>query len=263
MFASCLPQLAHDSASCLVECDPRLVPLFARSFSNVTPIANSADPAANPAAAHCDVYDFLGSLPRLFRRRIEDFPATPAYLKPEPALVTKWRSRLARLGGALKVGISWRGGKDAETQRQRSIPVDFWRPLVQVPGVRFVNMQYGSSAAEAALFRNRFGIPLDDGTDCDPLADLDDFTARLAALDLVLSVDNSTVHLAAAIGRPVWTLLPFSSDWRWMLDRETTPWYPTMRLLRCRTPDGWTDLLQRTARLLTAATFSRELPTMT
>jgi tetratricopeptide (TPR) repeat protein len=259
MFASCLHQIAPQSAACLVECDPRLVPLFARSFSNVTPIAPAADPTANPAAAHCDVCDFLGSLPRFFRRRIEDFPPTPAYLKPEPALVAKWRAQFARLGGALKVGISWRGGKDAETRRQRSIPIEFWRPILQVPGVRFVNLQYGPGAAEAATIRQRFDIPLDDGADCDPLADIDDFTAKIAALDLVLSVDNSTVHLAAAIGRPVWTLLPFSSDWRWMLDGETTPWYPTMRLLRCRTPDGWTDLLQRTARLLTAATFSREL----
>jgi hypothetical protein len=215
--------------------------------------------AAHPAAAACDVYDFFGSLPRHVRRRVEEFPPTSAYLKPEPTLVAKWRAQFARLGGALKVGISWRGGKDAETRRQRSIPLPLWAPLLQVPGVRFVNLQYGPAAADAALVRERFGVALDDGTDCDSLADLDDFTAKIAALDLVVSADNSTVHLAAAIGRPVWTLLPFSSDWRWMLDRETTPWYPTMRLLRCRTPDGWTDLLQRTSRQLTEATFSREL----
>ncbi len=235
MFGSCLPQVAREAAGCLVECDPRLVPLFARSFPNVTAVAKSARPTENPAVAPCDVYDFWGSLPRFVRRQVDDFPATAAYLKPEPGLVAKWQSRLARLGGALKVGISWRGGKDAETRRQRSIPLELWRPILQVPGVRFVNLQYGSSAAEAALVRNRFDIPLDDGADCDPLLDLDDFTAKIAALDLVLSVDNSTVHLAAAIGRSVWTLLPFCSDWRWMLEGETTPWYPTMRLLRCRT----------------------------
>jgi len=258
MFASCLPQVASKAAGCFVECDPRLVRLFARSLPNVTPIAKSADRSAESPAVRCDVFDFVGSLPRYFRRRLEDFPAAAAYLRPKPDLVAKWRSRFARLGSALKVGISWRGGKDGQTQRQRSIPLQFWRPVVQVPGVRFFNLQYGPGAADAAAFRDRFGIPLDDGTDCDPLVDLDDFAAKLAALDLVISVDNSTVHLAAAIGCPVWTLLPFCSDWRWMLERETTPWYPTMRLLRSRGLEGWPELLQRTARLLTAATFARQ-----
>ena len=104
-----------------------------------------------------------------------------------------------------------------------------------------------------------FQILLDDGSDCDPLQDLDDFAAKLSALDLILTVDNSTGHLAAALGKPVWTLLPFAADWRWMLDRETTPWYPTMRLLRCRAADQWGELLQRTARRLTSAVFTREL----
>jgi ADP-heptose:LPS heptosyltransferase len=130
--------------------------------------------------------------------------------------------------------------------------------MFQVPGVQFVNMQYGWAAREVVRVKDRFRIRLDDGSDCDALHDLDDFAAKIAALDLVVTVDNSTAHLAAALGRPVWTLLPFAPDWRWMLDRETTPWYPTMRLLRCRAADDWTELLQRTARLLTSATFSRD-----
>ena len=129
-------------------------------------------------------------------------------------LVAKWRSSLARLGGAFKVGISWQGGRDAETRRRRSIPLALWEPIFQVPGVRFVNLQYGPAAADAVDARRRFGVLLDDGTDCDPLSNLDDFAAKMAALDLVISVDNSTAHLAAAIGRPVWMLLPFAPDWR-------------------------------------------------
>ena len=102
-------------------------------------------------------------------------------------------------------------------------------------------------------------IPFDDGTDSNPFSELDDFTAKIAALDLVISVDNSTVHFAGAIGRPVWTLLPFSSDWRWMLEGDTTPWYPTMRLFRCARPDAWSDIMKRAARLLTEASFSHAL----
>jgi tetratricopeptide (TPR) repeat protein len=258
MFGSCLPDVARLADRCFVECDPRLVPLLARSIPNVTPIAKTSAGLPNTKSLACDVFDFVGSLPRFFRRNLVDFPTAPATLIPDSELVAKWKARFARLGSALKVGISWRGGKDAETQHQRSIPLEFWKPVFQVPGIRFVNLQYGPSAAEAAAVANRFGITLDDGAECDPLRDLDEFVARLAALDLVLSVDNSTVHLAAAIGCPVWTLLPFCSDWRWMLDSEATPWYPTMRLLRSHTLDDWSPLMQRAARLLTEATFSRQ-----
>ena len=261
MFASCLPDLLSrvGAESGFVECDPRLVPLFARSFPQIAAIARPADPAVLPPVAPCDTAEYLGTLPKYLRRRIDEFPQAAGYLRPNPELVAKWRASLARFGGALKVGISWHGGKDAETRRRRSIPLDLWAPLFQVPGVQFVNVQYGWAAAEAIGVQDRFGIRLDNGSDCNALRDLDDFAAKMAALDLVISVDNSTAHLAAAIGRPVWTLLPFAADWRWMLDRETTPWYPTMRLLRCRSADNWTELVQRTARLLTSATFSRDL----
>ncbi len=202
-----------------------------------------------------DLVQFIGSLPRFVRRRIEDFPATDGYLKASPARVASWRARLSHAGSGLKVGIAWRGGKDRETQCKRSIPLEQWGPAFQTPGVRFFNLQHGPSAGEAALARNRFGVALDDGTDCDPLTDLDDFGAKIAALDLVISADNSTVHLAGALGRPVWTLLPFSSDWRWMLESESTPWYPTMRLLRCRSAGDWPDLMRRVGRLLATTTF--------
>jgi tetratricopeptide (TPR) repeat protein len=263
MFASCLPELLNGAGRSFIECDPRLVPLFARSFPDCTATANPPDSGTLPPVGSCEVTEFLGTLPRFLRRRIQDFPQTTGYLRPDPALVAKWRSSLTRLGSVLKVGISWSGGKEAETRRRRSIPLELWRPIFQVPGVRFVNIQYGPAAAEASQARRQFGIALDDGTDCDPLSNLDDFAAKLAALDLVLTVDNSTAHLAAALGQPVWTLLPFAADWRWMLDRETTPWYPTMRLLRCPAADHWLELLQRTARLLTSATFSRDLLTRT
>jgi tetratricopeptide (TPR) repeat protein len=258
MFASCLPEIAHVATACIVECDPRLVPLFARSFPNIQVVARASvnrEAQADMTEDASEVTEFLGSLPRYMRRRLEDFPATIGFLKASPPGVASWRARLSRGGGGFKVGIAWRGGKDRETQNKRSIGLEEWGPLFQVPGIRFFNLQHGPAAEEAAVARDRFGLNLDDGTDCDPLRNLDDFCAKIAALDLVISVDNSTVHLAAALGRPVWTLLPFSADWRWMLERESTPWYPTMRLLRCRSAGDWADVMRRTARLLAATAF--------
>jgi len=257
MFASCLADVAIRAKQCIVECDARLVPILERSLPGVRAIARSNDSNAVPDIGSWDVVEFLGSLPRFVRRRLADFSTAPGYLKPDPDAVAKWRSRLARLGGAFKVGIAWRGGKDAETQKQRSVPLELWRPILQVPGVRFVNLQHGPTAAEAVAIGADLAVPIDDGSDCDPLTNLDDFAAKIAALDLVLSVDNSTVHLAAALGRPVWTLLPLACDWRWMLDGQTSPWYPTMRLLRCRAPNEWNPVLQLAARMLTSAAFAR------
>ncbi len=228
MFASCLPDLLTGAGTSFVECDPRLVPLFARSFPQITAIAGPADPLALPSVASCNVVEYSGSLPRFLRRRSEDFPQTIGHLRPDPELVAKWRLSFARFGGALKVGISWQGGKDAETRRRRSIPLELWGPILEVPDVRFINIQYGSAAADSIAAQHRFGIALDDGSDCNPLHDLDDFAAKLAALDLIITVDNSTAHLAAAVGRPVWTLLQFAADWRWMLERDSIPWYPSM-----------------------------------
>jgi Tetratricopeptide repeat len=259
MFASCLPDLLATAGPTFVECDARLVPLFARSFPQVTAIPKTTAATPLPSVGPCDVVDSIASLPRFLRRRIEDFPARVGYLRSDPERSCHWRSNLGRTGSALKVGISWHGGKDAETRRRRSISLDLWGPIFQVPGVRFFNIQYGAAAAEAVRAARDFHIPLDDGSDCDPLQDLDDFAAKLSALDLILTVDNSTAHLAAALAKPVWTLLPFAADWRWMLDRETTPWYPTMRLLRCRAADRWSELLQRTARCLTSAVFTHQL----
>ncbi len=259
MFASCLPDLLATAGPIVVECDARLVPLYVRSFPKITAIPKTTAETALSAVGPCDVVDSIASLPRFLRRRIEDFPARSAYLRPDSQRCFHWRSTFGRTGSALKVGVSWHGGKDAETRRRRSVALELWGPILRVPGVRFFNIQYGAAAAEAIRAARDFHLPLDDGSDCDPLQDLDDFAAKLSALDLILTVDNSTAHLAAALGKPVWTLLPFAADWRWMLDRETTPWYPTMRLLRCRAADQWSELLQRTARRLTSAAFTREL----
>jgi tetratricopeptide (TPR) repeat protein len=305
MFASCLNEITNAATRCVVECDPRLVPLFARSFPaihvvpapsgsidslvvrecanapsprpspigmgegerNPRPIpmgrgqgegSSFTEPPINIAAASenpSELTLFIGSLPRHRRRRVEDFPTRAGYLEADPARVADWRVRSSRGGSCLKVGIAWKGGKDRETQNKRSIALEEWGPVFQVPGIRFINLQHGPAATEAAVARRRFGVALDDGTDCDPLKDLDDFCAKIAALDLVISADNSTVHLAGALGRPVWTLLPFSADWRWMLDRESTPWYPTMRLLRCRSAGDWAEVMRRTARFLAATAF--------
>jgi ADP-heptose:LPS heptosyltransferase len=114
--------------------------------------------------------------------------------------------------------------------------------------VSFVNLQHGECAGELEVLRTTRGMTVHDWPDSDPLKDLDDFAAKIAALDLVISIDNSTVHLAGALGQRVWTLLPSVPEWRWMLDRDDTPWYPTMRLFRQTQAGRWSDVMERVAK---------------
>ena len=270
MFASCLPRISAQAMECVVECDPRLVPLFARSFPMAKAVAKRSvefiPREAEPAMSNCDLQIAIGSLPRYCRRSLADFPRQRRYLAADPALVEKWRERLAELAvgrianpsgdagrienpsyGVLNVGISWRGGNKPIIRKRRSTTLDQWQPLFDVPGVNFIRLQYGDCAAELAQLKDDLGVIVHDWDDVDPLRDLDAFAAQIAALDLVISIDNSTVHLAGALGVPVWTLLPFAPNWRWMLGRDDSPWYPTMRLFRQPEPLEWGPVFEEVA----------------
>jgi hypothetical protein len=164
-------------------------------------------------------------------------------LTPDAALFRKWRERLSRLGRGLCVGISWRGGGTTTARRKRSTTLDQWMPVLGVGGARFVSLQYGVGEEELAEHRRRGGTALHRWDDFDAGDDLDDLAALMAALDLVVSVDNSTVHLAGAVGAPTWVLLPAAADWRWQVEAATTPWYPTATLIRQQdAAAGWPPL---------------------
>lgn len=245
MFSSCLAEMIAVSALCVVECDRRLRPLFERSLAGATIVVRGE---ASQSAAQLAGLDFqipCGTLPRFFRRRLADFPKRRSWLVPDAQKCERWIDRLSRIGDGLKVGISWFGGKDQETRRKRSAPLIHWRDVLATRGVQFVSLQYGDTRRTLAELRREFGVTVHAWEDLDPLREIDDFAALVASLDLVLSVDNSTVHLAGAVGTPVWTLLPYASDWRWMLETEDSPWYPSMRLFRQRAQGDWPELFSR------------------
>lgn len=254
MFASCLPEIAGQAAECVIECDRRLVPLFARSFPLAKAVAKPTTSQGlfeSPGKSHgCDLQIAIGSLPRYCRRSPADFPRQRRYLAADPNAAGQWRARLQSLGNGLNIGISWRGGNKPTIRKRRSTTLDQWKPLFDVPGVNFIRLQYGDCTQELSQLKNDFGDTIHDWDDVDPLRDLDGFAAQIAALDLVISIDNSTVHMAGALGVPVWTLLPFAPNWRWMLGRDDSPWYPTMRLFRQPEPLEWEAVFESTAAAL-------------
>ncbi len=252
LFGSCFPDLLPLAKRCIFVCDPRLEKLFARSFpqAGVYGHLRRKDWSPPTIPEPFDVQIPAGSLPLYFRSSPESFPRRERFLEVKPALLAMWRSRLAALGPGLKIGISWRaGGKPAES-RKRTIPLDQWAGIVAVPGTQFMNLQYGDATAEIAAAKSRFGIEIHDWEEGDPLVDVDSFAAKIAALDLVISVGNATVHVAGAVGTPAWALLPMVPSWRWMIAGEQSPWYGRVRLFRQQAGGDWQPVLARIESML-------------
>jgi len=195
--------------------------------------------AGSPLPAF-DYYVHLLSLPRGFTTEPASIPAEIPYLYADAERVLHWKKRL-RPDGMLKVGVVWAGDPKHKRDRFRSLPLSTLAPLWDVKGVRFFSLQKGAAAVEAATFP----------ADCvieNPGPDLDDYAdtvALITQLDIVVCVDTSVAHLAGALGKPIWILLPKPADWRWLEDRDDSPWYPTARLFRQSRAGHWDDVVQR------------------
>ncbi|WP_127476410.1 tetratricopeptide repeat protein [Sulfurivermis fontis] len=252
MFASCIPQLVAGVGRCVIECEPRLLPLFARSFLACEVMARERMDSFvwRPSLGAIDYRISSASLPMYFRRDAAAFGDGAAYLIAEPQQVAQWRDRFAALGPGLKIGISWRGGASARMKAARSLELTALSPLFKLPGATFISLQYGDIAAEVAVS----GLPLQVFEQIDPLHDMDGFAAALKALDLVISVDNSTVHLAGALGVETWVLLPLAADWRWFARETDSLWYRSLRLFRPKVPGmtGWQAVIAEVAAALAA-----------
>ena len=246
MFTSCLSDVVDQADICIVECDKRLIPLFARSFPKAAVIQRIIDSNIYPSdLPPADFKISIGSLPKFLRPNLASFPQQKSYLIPDARIVEVWQNRFNELGRGMKVGISWRGGKDQRISRIRSIALEKWASLFSLPGVYLINLQYGDCTTELKEAEEKLGVTIYDWEDAAPLKDLDNFASQISALDLVISVDNAAVHIAGALGVPVWTLLPFACDWRWMREFEDTPWDKTMRLFRQTSPGDWDEVLER------------------
>lgn len=228
LFASCLPDVLAQTGRAVIICDRRLGALYTRSFPTAVVHAVRSPGAADWACqmAECDYQIAVGSLPRLLRTRIEDFPDRPAYLYADPMRVAEWRNRLATLGTGSKVGICWRSGLRSGTRHRIYTPVEAWEPILTLPGITFVNLQYSYTPEELAEIKALFGIEVVNFHDLDLRDDQDGVAALMSALDVVVSAPTAVAELAAALGVPV---LRYS--WTWTsLGTHDMPWHPTMRV---------------------------------
>jgi tetratricopeptide (TPR) repeat protein len=185
-----------------------------------------------------DVHIPALSLPRIFGTTLENIPHEVPYLRPDPVKVAEWRQML-RVNPGFRVGLVWAGQDKPDPSR--SIPLREFLPLLSCPHVEIHSLQIGKGTEEISALPEGCEIIDHSGR----IFDFADTAALIANLDLIISIDTAVAHLAAALGAPVWTLLPFVPDWRWLLERDDTPWYPTMRLFRQISPGDWGEVVGR------------------
>jgi ADP-heptose:LPS heptosyltransferase len=232
---------ANPAAKIVLECPAPLVPLFRTVRGADQLVALGEKPPSY------EVHAPLLSLPRVLRTRVETIPADVPYLFADAALVAKWRERLQTIGG-FRVGINWHGRAGHPLSQRRDLPLEQLVELAKVANVRLVSLQKGAGEAELS----RAGIVhLGDDLDTAGGAFMDT-AAVMMNLDLVVTSDTSIAHLAGALGVAVWLGLPFAADWRWLLERSDSPWYPTMRLFRQKSPGDWSDVFRQFAAELAA-----------
>jgi tetratricopeptide (TPR) repeat protein len=188
-----------------------------------------------PPDGGIDAYVRLMSVPRILGTTIGTLPAPRAYLAPDQSRAAKWRERIG--DDPFKIGIAWAGNPAHTNDRERSIELAAFERLAAVPGIRWFSLQKGAREGDPAPF----------GLVRPALDDFAETAAVIANLDLVIAVDTAVAHLAGALGKPVWLLLPRWPDWRWMLEGGETPWYPSMRLFRRARGSGWGEVFESVA----------------
>jgi tetratricopeptide (TPR) repeat protein len=236
----------HGAAAVAVKCSSPAVKLLAAAAGIDEAIA------VGTMRLHCDCFMPLMSIPRLLGTNLETIPANVPYLRVPADRATRWANEFAQLDG-LKVGIAWQGNPEHVRDRQRSVPLTQFAPLAAVPGVSLVSLQKGHGSEQLATAPAAWQIT-DVGS---RLTDLADAAAIVRQLDLVVTVDTALAHLAGGLGVPVWLALAALPDWRWLLHRDDSPWYPTARLFRQPTMGDWGRVFQRMGEELRGLVQSR------
>jgi tetratricopeptide (TPR) repeat protein/glycosyltransferase involved in cell wall biosynthesis len=253
-FIRYVPFVAQRGDRIVVECQPPLVRLL-QSIPEIAQVIPRGEPLPE-----FDLHLPLMSLPQVFQTSLESVPnAVPYFPTPTPL-------SLPELDGHsepdLRVGLVWAGSPGNQSDRHRSCALETFFPLLQTPQVRFYSLQKEVRAEDEPALQQ--AIAAGHLIDLRPyLNDFTDTAALIQQLDLVLTVDTSVAHLAGALGKPVWVMLTFAPDWRWLQHRETSPWYPTMRLFRQAAPFTWEEVLERVRLALQAGAIARGVPSTT
>ncbi len=247
-FVRYVPQVVAAGGRPTLAVARRLIPLLSEShWCDVVPLEEPLP--------ECELHSALMSLPWAFRTTLASVPNEVPYLFPRENLVLTWQQRLAGIEG-LRVGIGWQGNPRYPFDRGRSIPLEQFAPLAQIPQVRLISLQKDAGIDQLARNVESFEINTLSG-DLDAEGAFVDTAAVIRNLDLVVTSDTALAHLAGTLGAAVWMPLPIVPDWRWLLARDDSPWYPTMRLFRQTTAGDWHEVFARIAAALGTLSAAR------
>jgi tetratricopeptide (TPR) repeat protein len=245
MFGSCIPEVAATAKHVILECDAKLEAIFRRSFPQCTVVSRQrtlANDWVQRLRPRPDAQIAAGSLACRLRRDTADFPQHQGFLKADPASVAAWRTRLDALGPGRKIGLSWQGGVGFTGRKRRSLTLEQLLPILRLPGIQFVNLQYTDVREEMRELESRHRVKVHHWQEA--IDDYDQTAALVAALDSVLTVCTAIVHLTGSLGRPALVMVPFGPDWRYGAAGERMIWYPSVRLLRQRRLGEWGEVLK-------------------
>jgi tetratricopeptide (TPR) repeat protein/ADP-heptose:LPS heptosyltransferase len=248
MFATVISDLLAWTEHIAWECDSRLAPLFNRSTPAVNFIERSTSTQNKPMLKIWPSSDYhipAGSLAKILRDDISKFPKQNNFLQADKDKTEAIRNIYKKqFPEKLLIGISWRGGTSAGTNKYtRSLKHSEMQTLSALSNVQFINLQYGNTEEELASLTG-IGLDIYNDKDINPLISIDDQAAQISALDLILTIDNTTVHLAGALGMPTYLLLPADPDWRWGLEQETSYWYPSVEFIRNPSANNWLSAIE-------------------
>lgn len=241
-------------ATVIVQCQPALTRLL-KTAAGIDLLVDTNQPLPS-----FDIYTPLLSLPKLLGSTAETIPNTCPYLYPDTAAQKLWARRLEQ-SKKIKVGFAWAGNPSHRNDKNRSCPLKHFLPLTNIPNTQFFSLQKGIANSSLAELSPSERVNVIDLT-----RELDDFAdsaALLANLDLLITVDTSLAHLAGAIGIPTWLVLPFSPDWRWLLERTDSPWYPSIKLYRQTSAGNWDSVFSNVKNDLTLCASNTHEKTIT
>jgi hypothetical protein len=249
-YAGMLVDLEHKLPGSTVCLEPRLIPLMARSFKQLHFVSPAQiDEKTCIAERHFAAQTHIGSLGQFFRRDASDMGRVQhGYLRADARQIAALKHRLHKTLSTkhkkLVCGLSWHSKND-EFGRDKSLTLSSLLPMLSLPGMRFIDLQYGATADERAELLANHQLDLQKFEDIDNFNDIDTLAALISACDIVVTVSNTTAHLAAALGKPVIVMLPSSPSlfWYWHIDRNDSPWYPSAVLLRQTQPRDWQDVI--------------------
>jgi hypothetical protein len=232
--------VAERGGTVMLECQPALTQLL-ESVAGVTRVI-----PAGQALPPFDVQLPLLSLPHVFKTGLNTIPATTPYLQAPAATVARWAERL-KSDGRKRIGLAWAGNPQQRYAPQKSVPLAALAPLIAQERAQFFSLQVGAASADLTRLARPRIIDL-----APELQDFAETAAAISQLDLVITADTVVAHVAGALAKPCWVMLQTVPDWRWLMNRDDSPWYPGMRLFRQPKPGDWPGVIGQVDAALTA-----------